>query len=226
MKIRKKMIALFLAMALIFPAGATAYAHDVPDMSRTGSISVKMMYDQKAVSGGVLTIYRVGEICEDDGNYRFVLTEDYRDCGVSLDDLEAADMAQDLASYTKSGQLKGTEVMIGDDGRAFAEGLELGLYLIVQTEEAEGYEAAAPFLVSVPMNEEGAYIYNVDATPKLSTLTEKEPEPSKPAPPSDSLLPQTGQLNWPVPVLAVLGLCLILLGYTLRFGKRGMSHEA
>ena len=38
-------------------------------------------------------------------------------------------------------------------------------------------------------------------------------------------LPQTGQLNWPVPVLVVLGLALFSLGWGLRFGRRKDSHE-
>lgn len=50
-------------------------------------------------------------------------------------------------------------------------------------------------------------------------------EPETPAEPSPGTkLPQTGQLNWPVPVLTVLGLCLILAGWELRVGKQ--SYEA
>lgn len=33
-------------------------------------------------------------------------------------------------------------------------------------------------------------------------------------------LPQTGQLNWPVPVLAILGMGLFMTGYYVQFGKR------
>lgn len=41
-----------------------------------------------------------------------------------------------------------------------------------------------------------------------------------------SLLPQTGQLNWPVPVLTVAGLGLFLAGWLLRFGRQGKHHDA
>jgi hypothetical protein len=33
-------------------------------------------------------------------------------------------------------------------------------------------------------------------------------------------LPQTGQLNWPIPVLVILGLAMFSVGWNLRFGKR------
>ena len=37
---------------------------------------------------------------------------------------------------------------------------------------------------------------------------------------------QTGQLNWPVPVLTVAGLGLFLAGWLLRFGRQGKHHDA
>ena len=40
------------------------------------------------------------------------------------------------------------------------------------------------------------------------------------------ILPQTGQLNWPVPVLTVAGLGLFLAGWLLRFGRQGKHHDA
>lgn len=43
MKIHKRLAALLLALTLCFGFTATAYAHEVPDMNRTGSISAKML---------------------------------------------------------------------------------------------------------------------------------------------------------------------------------------
>ena len=100
---------------------------------------------------------------------------------------------------------------------------------MVQTKAANGYEAVKPFLVSVPMNENGTYAYDVDATPKMSTLTETEPTHSTPTTPTTSVeptLPQTGQLSWPVPVLAMFGLLLFSIGWAPRFGKGKKTHEA
>ena len=95
------------------------------------------------------------------------------------------------------------------------------MYLLVQNQAAEGYQAAAPFLVSVPMNEDGTYIYDVDASPKVELTKAPQPTPT-PKPPT---LAQTGQLNWPVPVLAIIGLCLFSLGWLLRFGRKKDGYE-
>lgn len=216
MRLQKRLPILFLAICLLFAMGVTAYAHETPDVSKTGSISVAMTHDGEAVPGGTLTLYQVGEIAADNGNYSFVLTGRFRASGVSLEDISSAELAESLAAYASANGLTGIEVEIGEDGTAVANTLPLGLYLAVQTEAAGGYEPVEPFLASVPMYADGNYQYDVDATPKMSLLQVKTPEPSAPVP-AEPTLPQTGQLNWPVPVLAVAGLCLFALGWLLRF---------
>lgn len=248
MQMGKRLGALFAAICIIFAVNTDIYAHEVPDASREGSVSVAMTYDGTAVAGGTLTLYQAGKVCEDDGSYGFALTEAFAKSGVSLDNPESSELAESLAAYVSVNEITASRtVKIGDDGRAVAADLELGLYLVVQSEAAAGYKAVEPFLVSVPMYENGTYIYDVDASPKLSILTKEVPVPTEPVTPTKpatptkpgtpgkttvpstparTTLPQTGQLNWPVPVLAVLGLCLFLLGWGMRFGKKETSYEA
>ena len=230
MRITKRLPALVCSLVLCMGLALPAYAHDVPDENRTGSVSFTMTYDGAAVGGGSLTLYRVGDVAEDDGNYSFALSEDYAGCGVTLDDITDATLAKTLADYTTENGVEGVTVEIGEDGTAKASGLTLGLYLVMQHQAASGYEAIAPFLVSVPMLEDGVYVYDVDATPKMSALTKTPPQPvnpqepetpgsvtpTTPTAPAQGTLPQTGQLNWPVPVLTVAGLLLILAGWYLR----------
>lgn len=171
MKIHKRMAALVLALTLCFGFTATAYAHDVPDMDRTGSISARMLYDGKTVGGGSMVLYRVGDISEDNGNYSFTLTDGFAASGASLANISDPALAKSLADYAKANNLSGTPVVIGDDGTVKVQSLRLGLYLVVQDKVADGFEAVSPFLVSVPMFENGSYVYDVNAEPKLSALT-------------------------------------------------------
>lgn len=221
MQIQKRLSVLLLSLLLWCFVGAAAYAHEVPDTSRTGSISVAMTYNGTAVSGGSLSLYQVGAVAEDDGNYSFSPTGDFAGCGKSLDNLESSGLAENLAEYASAKKLEGKTVKLGADGTVTAKKLTLGLYLVVQKEAAPGYEAVAPFLISVPMEENGAYIYDVNAAPKVSVLTKTKPEPTKPGNPK---LPQTGQLNWPVPVMAALGMCLFAAGWTMR--SKGKEDDA
>ena len=153
-------------------------------------------------------------------NYRFVLTEAFAGSKVSLEEVSSAQLANTLAAYAKDHKLSGTAKDVDKDGEIAFTGLDLGLYLLVQHKAAKGYETAAPFLVSVPMEEDGVLRYDVDASPKVEL--EKEPEPTSTTPPAppDPRLPYTGQLNWPVPVLTVLGLGLLALGLALRRKSR------
>ena len=103
----------------------------------------------------------------------------------------------------------------------------------MQVEAAPGYEAVQPFLVTVPMLEDGRYVYDVNAYGKTA-LKKTKTDPSGTASggtapsgtaPSGTVsagtipaggLPQTGQLNWPIPVLALTGCVLILIGLACR----------
>ena len=76
--------------------------------------------------------------------------------------------------------------------------------------------------MTVPIMENGQYVYDVDAHPKAGTSSRKATQ----TPPTQevlSALPQTGQLNWPVPVLAVTGAVLVAAGVVLK--KRSGQNE-
>lgn len=214
---------LLLLTALLCCMCATAFAHDVPDLNRTGALNVTMKCEGVAIPGGTLTVFRVGEIGEDDGNFSFVPTGKFVESGVELDDVQSADLAETLAKFAKDNELEGNTKAIDFMGCVKFENLELGLYLVVQNTPAEGYFAADAFLVSVPIMENGAYVYEVDATPKVEL--EKAPEPTEPPYEPDDKLPQTGQLNWPVPVMATVGVGLFSCGWALRFRREKDAYE-
>ena len=107
---------------------------------------------------------------------------------------------------------------IGSTGKAVFRNVTPGLYLLVQQSAAEGYLAADPFLVSVPMMENGTYIYDVDASPK--TELEKAPVTPTPEKPNPPKLPQTGQLNWPILVLSGVGIALVVFGGAVILTKK------
>lgn len=269
--IRKRLAAVLAALTLLVWCAAPAFALEVVDLSRTGSIKVSL-YDSEtseAVGGGTLTLYRVAKVQKDNANLSFVYTNGFEDCGVELRDLSEGELAGRLAEKIAA-TAESTTVEISDLGVAEFGDLEVGLYLVVQTTAAENYNVVNPFLVSVPIQENGKYVYDVDALPKVGTATKKTPdtpdepdtpdtpdEPDTPdtpvapgpdnsdgwvlgahgekiylnpeAPSPDNPnghvmgahgLPQTGQLNWPIPVLAVTGVVLVAAGIKLKKGTR------
>lgn len=229
---------MLLAVLLLCAIDVTAYAHDVPDISKKGSISVTVLYDNQPVSGGTLTLYKVGNIKENDGDYSFGLTADFIGSGVKLTDISSADLAVALENYAVKQGCDGIEKEIGKDGKISYSELDLGLYLLVQNKAADGYNKMTSFLVSIPMNENGVYIYDVDASPKAELEKEPAPETDETTPPktppttppttppkTPNRLPQTGQLNWPIPVLVISGMIVFALGWILRFGRGSEYNE-
>lgn len=287
--LRRRFAALLLMLCLLaagaLPALATSVNIRLVDASgnpATGTIRVAL-YDSakdKALSGGQLTLYRVAEVKRKNGDLSFEYCGDFYGCGIALGDLTDSTLADQLLEYMPQGA-RGTTKTVDADGNAAFEDLELGLYLIVQSKASNGYAPIKPFLVSLPMAENGKWNYEVDASPKVGGYTPVNPDtppvpptpvpdkpgtpeqpteptnpdtpknpdgpdspvspdspdspvapgnPDNPATPGKSDnpalagrpdgvvmngLPQTGQLNWPVPVLAVSGVLLFAAGWVL-----------
>lgn len=226
MKDIKQICSVLMAFCLLCMVSMTAYAHEVPDENQKGTVTVEMEYDGKAVAGGALTAYQVGQIQESDGNYSFAKTKAMASFSGSYENIASADLAESIATFVKENQIAAYSTAKNQNGKAVFSDLELGLYLIVQTEASEGYEPLKPFLISVPMNEDGHYVYEVSAEGKFQLAQKPQPTtPTTPPKPSEPTLPQTGQLNWPIPVLVVLGLGLFSFGWVLRFGRKKNGYE-
>lgn len=213
-----KALAMLLTV-LVGLSGLTAYAHDVPDESKKGSITVDFEYDNKAVTGGRLTLYRIAKVRQTDGNYDFENLPEFADFHKDMSDLTSAELARCLADFVDSHNILPVDTRGNRTGSVTFPELSHGLYLVVQVEAASGYEAVQPFLVTVPMLEDGRYVYDVNAYGKTA-LKKAKTDPAG-RPPTGTVpggrvpaggLPQTGQLNWPIPVLALTGCVLILIG--------------
>lgn len=222
---RKHFISGLLALLLLLGLPLSAAAHAVPDESRNGhcSITVSMTYKGKAVRGGKLALYKVGDVAENDGNYSFVPVEAIRGDIPEFGDIQSPELAGKLAKLEKKlTPVTADPVTVGKDGKATFSDLTFGLYLVVQKTAAPGYRKIAPFLVSVPYLYRDEYQYELTSQPK--TDLEQEVKPT--APPSSGgsggKLPQTGQLWWPVPLLICAGLGCIAVGL---FRRREARNE-
>lgn len=226
----KRILTVLSALALVLSMSICAAASSAPDWSQDGkgSISIHLELPDGLENRGDLSLYRVGDIHEDDGNYSFVPAGVFAEKWESYDDLFSAELAQALSAYANEQNVECTTLKIDEAGNVRFENLQLGLYLVVQKQAAEGYEPIDPFLIGVPNRQNDSYVYQVDASPKiqLETAPTEPPEPTEPTKPQDPQLPQTGQLNWPIPVLASTGLLLLLVGISLCTGKKREDNEA
>ena len=217
---KKHLISGLLALILLLCLPLSAAAHAVPDESQDGhcSITITMTYKGKAVPGGTVALYKVGDVVEDDGNYSFVPVEAIKADISEFGDIQSPDLAGKLAKLEKKlTSVTAKPVTIDKKGTATFSDLKFGLYLVVQKTAASGYGKASPFLVSVPYLYKDEYKYNVTSQPKTDLEREVKPTtPSSSGGGGGGKLPQTGQLWWPVPVLVCAGLGCIAVGLIRR----------
>ncbi len=222
----KRVTSFLAALLLLIPALPNVFAEPIPDPEQTGSITVQMTYRGETVPGGSVTLYRLAGL---DDAYQYISEPEFAGCSVDLNGTLTASAAKTLADYAKRNHISGQTKSLGADGTAVFSPLETGLYLLVQQEAGSGYLPINPFFADVPQQIGKELIYDVDASPKCapeSTKPTKPAEPAEPSKPHTPNIPQTGQLNWPVPVMAALGLSLFAAGWFLRFGRRRNDYDA
>ena len=288
----RKIITLFVVLLLILSCSLTVFAQDF-DPQKNGSISITLteQYDKKPIIGEELSVYYVATVgVNANGNLSYVYTDSFENSGIDIDD---PSLAAKLDTFVSKHNVSSIKVTTNKNGTAVCEDLALGLYFIRQTGEVEGFAPCTPFLVTVPNEKNGEYVYEVNASPKTEVVkltsitikrvwnTDESTEATDSVtvqllqngnviktisldaknnwqvtytnmPESDaysikeidvpkgftatyskkgyvftvtntSTLIQTGQLMWPIPVLAVSGVLLIAVGITLLQKKRAAN---
>lgn len=277
----RKLISVFLLVWILCMMPMMAFAQDF-DSDRIGSISVTLMNQDgiTPITGAELSLYYVATVSVNGkNNLRFAFTKAFEDCGCALDDPA---LSAKLDAFVKDHSVSAEKHVTDAGGNVTFANLPLGLYFVQQTNTVAGYAACTPFLVTVPNQSNGGYVYDVNASPKTDVtkladiIIKKVWNTGKTAKATDSVtvqlikdgvvmetatlnaknswqitysdmpesdaysivevnipkgftatynqkgytftvtntasLAQTGQLVWPIPVLAMAGLCLITIG--------------
>lgn len=174
------------------------------------------MHQKEVVfEGAKFALYQVGNSTENG----WELTDEFRRAQVVLNDSSASgqrENAELLWKYAKEQKLKGVNRETDKNGKFVFSNLKEGLYLIGQTERysaEEGFFAVAPFLVAVPVLEQGMPVYEIEIHPK----SEWEEKPETPAENIPTGRPSgtgvvTGDAANPAPycILALLSMTVIL----------------
>ena len=195
------------------------------DLTKKGSITLTLKdSDGNAMTGGFLDCIQVAEIADIGGETTYLLTNGFQNTDVFLEDFldgkqSAASLAEELNDAVPADAYK-IASRPDKTGTVTFSNRELGLYLIRQRAKSGYYESITPFVVTVPMNSDSGWVYDVTASPKVGTVTPKDT-----AYKSVRRLPQTGQLNWPVPVLAVSGIALFSMGWAMTKDKHEKEHR-
>lgn len=221
---------LLMAICMMFAMSITAFAaketNTLPDYTQKGSIVVDILSTDtgKAISGGTLTLYEIAASKQVNGENLFELIDVFKESNVDLTAIQESDagekeLASKLESYVNNNRITGKSVTVDENGQAEWTDLELGLYLVVHTNSTEGYSPVNTFLVTVPRYLNGTYVYNVEASPKTGTsdtVVQEALEPTMESSADNKKLPKTGQVWWPIPILAFAGVLCVMFGWYRR----------
>ena len=212
----KKIVIILLTLLLVSSLTVTAFAHPVPDLAENGSFTFKLALDDKKLDDGKLKLCKVGEVLEVDGDFVFAPIAEFADVEADYTRIADALFAKELLTLAKELELEYITAPI-DDGAAVFENVPTGLYVVFQdaADATKGFAAMNPFLISMPKFQDNEYVTQVEAEPKVGLET--IPPTTTPPP---GRVPQTGQLNWPVPVMACAGAVLFIFGFVLWTGRK------
>ena len=152
--------------ALLLLSTVTIVSAEEFDPTQTGSISVTLteQFQKTPIVGAELRVYYVATVgINTDGKLNYILTAPFADAGIDLEDPE---LAAQLELFLFQNEVAATVLHTDAEGAAACTDLPLGLYFIRQTNTVAGYAPCTPFLVTVPGERDGGYVYQVNATPK------------------------------------------------------------
>lgn len=224
---KKRILAYLLALILMCSIQCPAFAESpLPDLSRNGSITFEMKISDTLLNSGTLSICKVANIQKNGEKYEFVLIDALKSSNVDLTNATDLAVAQNLLKYVQQYRITKITSPIVDGKCAFPD-LPVGLYLVWQNpaDATKGCNAIQPFLISVPRTQGEQYIHDIVAKPKVPLVT-VPPTPSVPPPTPPPRIPQTGQLNWPVPVMGGVGFALFVVGLMICGSKRRTDDES
>lgn len=178
-------VAIFLLSLIFFSQIKTVYANEQKGAIFIDYRGVDENQKEIAPSGVEFVIYNVGDFKEENGR----LNEMFQQSGVSLADSSASArnrQAKELYSYATKNTLIGVSLTT-KEGKAELKELETGIYLVAQVDkyfyQEKGYMISEPFLVSIPMQVNGEWKYQVNVEPKTewqpATKPERKPVPHK-----------------------------------------------
>ena len=156
--------------------GLTFARADTYISGRQGSIQAILMSQadssgkQTPCPGISMKLYQVGTASENNGNVSFTLDSRFAGSGITMDSLTTADKwaaaAQTLAGLAGSSGINAIEGTSDAQGQILFNNLEQGVYLLVQN-SGQDRLTISPSLLTVPLQENGQWIYDVKTYPKF-----------------------------------------------------------
>ena len=168
----KRILLSILIMSFILMLGSNAaFAIN----SEQSSLTIIMKYDEEPLSEIDLAICHVADVAEKNNKFTYDIIKEFAGAGVDFSDLSKEKnipLAAILNVYAYTNNIGRISQRTSSNGTATFNNLSSGLYLVAQINAESSKYIIAPYLVSVPVQNEtkSEFKYNVVAYPKTEPV--------------------------------------------------------
>lgn len=237
MKRHVRICVMLICMLLLCGLFSTQiFAATTIDSNHPVTLQIIYKYDDRALSNAHFDIYHIAYV---DKNGKVTPSENFALFNMDVydkNDAELRVLSGELEEYVKNNNIVPTDYGKTDESGNIVfpnniNKLEQGIYLVVGHDLVKGYDKyeTSSFMISLPtIDKNGNMLYYVTAEPKADCTLDfylnitPDDGTNSGANPDMELLPQTGQLWWPVPILVFLGIAFIIVGIIF---NRGLNDE-
>lgn len=165
----KKIKYLLIGLLIMIP-GMIKADTGIVDFEGRGTIELllKESTDGTMVSGAEISIVKIAKAIDKNNNLAFEYVDEISDCSLLVDEIK--DVSSELLECVDKSNLKYDKKITDKNGMVKFNNLELGLYLIKQTNKLEGYSSFLPFLIMIPEFIDDEWNYDIEATPKTDII--------------------------------------------------------
>lgn len=165
----KKIKYLLIGLLIMIP-GMIKADTGIVDFEGRGTIELllKESTDGTMVPGAEISIVKIAKAIDKNNNLAFEYVDEISDCSLLVDEIK--DVSSELLECIDKSNLKYDKKITDKNGMVKFNNLELGLYLIKQTNKIEGYSSFLPFLIMIPEFIDDEWNYDIEATPKTDII--------------------------------------------------------
>lgn len=162
---KKVLKVMMLLISLMIIPRVWALENGELDLTKKGNIDIILSdNNNNLVKDAEITIYKLADATIKNNNLTYKYDTSLNSCKQNIDkgiltnnELECV-LTNNITKITKT---------TNSLGKVEFKDLDLGLYLIMQTNEVKDYSKIKPFLLGLPTIEEDKWVYSISGTPKV-----------------------------------------------------------
>ena len=168
-----KKITYLLTIVILLMSTTKVFANTnnhIVDFEKKGSINITLndSTNNSVVTGANIKIYKLADAYSDNNNnLAFLYHNDLEEC---INNIEKEILNEETLKCIYNSNVITENKDTNNLGYTNFDNLQLGLYLIEQTNKVEGYSKIDPFLIYIPQVENNNWIYDIKATPKTDII--------------------------------------------------------